>query len=150
MLLFKQDKGFYRITCKNFFCRLSPLFSACKPPNCNPPKKVHCISDDPVLSSTTPNSQPPGNKGRKHLNLSASNYFSQSHLFSVDIKSPQARFTAHHKPDFSFLAHHKQDFSFLIQTLNHKVIRFSFYISLRLQIPYSPTANFIFNSSRKI
>ena len=74
------------------------------------------------------------------MNLFVSNYFSQSHLFSVDVKSPQARFTAHHK----------QDFSFLIQTLNHKVIQFSSYISLQLQIPHSPTANFIFNSSRKI
>lgn len=93
---------------------------------------VHTILDPHPLS--------PGNKARKNINLSISNYFCQSHLFSADVKSPQARFTDHHK----------QDFSFLVLTFNYKVTQFSSYINLRLQTSHTPTPNYIFNILRKI
>ena len=117
---------------------MSPLFAACKMQSPQttaiPPNKVHWISDGPYYPPS------PGHKARKNINLSVSNYFSQSHLFSVDVKSPQARFTDHHK----------QDFSFLVLTFNYNVTQFSSYINLRLQTSHTPTPNYIFNILRKI
>ena len=69
------------------------------------------------------------------MNLAASNYFPQSHLSSVHVKSPQG----------GFLDHYKQDL-FFAPTLNYIVIQLLSYISLRLQIPHTPMQNDIFNS----
>ena len=63
------------------------------------------------------------------MNLSVGNYFPQSQPFPKHVKSPEARFTDHHRQAFSFLA----------PTLNNKVIQFSSYISLQLQIPHTST-----------
>ena len=65
------------------------------------------------------------------MNLSVDNYSPQSQPFPKHVKSPEARFTDDHRQAFSFLA----------TTLNYKVIQFSSYISLRLQIPHTSTPN---------
>ena len=57
-----------------------------------------------------------------YMNPSVSILFPQSQPFSVQVKSPQARFTDHHK----------QDFSFLDPGLNRKALQFTPYNILRL------------------
>ena len=52
---------------KNFFFRLSPLFSSCEPPNYNPPKRYITIT---ITLHPPP---PPRHKARKHTDLSVSN-----------------------------------------------------------------------------
>ena len=74
------------------------MVTAFEPPIKNAPKQVHIIS-------TAHHPHPiPRNNSRRHINLVVNNSFPQFQPSSVQVKSPQARFTDPHKQDFSLLA----------------------------------------------
>ena len=71
------------------------------------------------------------NKSWRHMNPVINDWFPQHQPSSVQVKSPQATFTDHHKQDFSL---------FLAPTSNYKAIKFSPHVSLNVnRTTISPT-----------
>ena len=91
-------------------------------------KEVHFCSF--VIKSNHP-SPLLQNKSWRHMNPVINDWFPQHQPSSVQVKSPQATFTDHHKQDFSL---------FLAPTSNYKAIKFSPHVSLNVnRTTISPT-----------